>query len=73
MLAENVAQWTQQWLEEVRQEGLQEGLQSGFQKGEQKGLQKAAIALEQRGLSIVEIAQALDLSESKVQRMLGKL
>ena len=61
MLAENVAQWTQQWLEEGRQEGRQEGLQ------------KAAIALEQRGLSIVEIAQALDLSESKVQRMLGKL
>ena len=56
MLAENVAQWTQQWLEEGRQEGLQ----------------KAAIALEQRGLSIVEIAQALDLPESKVQRMLGK-
>ena len=59
MLAENVAQWTQQWLEEGRQEGRQEGLQ------------KAATVLAERGLSIAEIAQALELKESEVRSMLA--
>ena len=62
MLAENAAQWTQQWLEEGRQKGLQEG--------RQEGLQKAAIAFAQRGTSVAEVAQALDLEESEVRRML---
>ena len=62
MLAESAAQWTQQWLEEGRQKGLQEG--------RQEGLQKAAIAFAQRGTSVAEVAQALDLEESEVRRML---
>ena len=66
MLAENAAQWTQQWLEEGRQAGLQEGKQ----EGRLEGLQEAAIAFAQRGTSVVEIAQALDLEESEVRRML---
>ena len=63
MLAETVTRWTQDWKEEGRQEGLQEG--------RQEGLQKAAIALAQRGLSVAEIAQALELTESEVGSMLG--
>ena len=74
MLAENAAQWTRQWLEEGRQAGLQEGKQAGLQEGKQvglqEGLQKAAIAFAQRGTSVAEIAQALDLEQSEVRRML---
>ena len=55
MLAETVTQWTQDWKEEGRQEVLQ----------------KAATALSQRGLSVSEIAQALELTESEVGSMLG--
>ena len=61
MLAENAAQWTRQWLEEGRQAGLQEG--------RLEGLQEAVIAFAQRGTSVVEIAQTLDLEESEVRRM----
>ena len=39
--------------------------------GRQEGLQKAAIALFKRGFSIVEIAAALELSESEVKTMLA--
>ena len=70
MLAENAAQWTQQWLEEGRQKGLLEGKQAGLQEGRLEGLQEAAIAFAQRGTSVVEIAQALDLEQSEVRRML---
>ena len=70
MLAENAAQWTQQWLEEGRQKGLLEGKQAGLQEGRLEGLQEAAIAFAQRGTSVAEIAQALDLEQSEVRRML---
>ena len=75
MLAETVTRWTEDWKEEGRQEGLQEGAlkgrQEGLQEGQLLGLQKAAIVLAQRGLSVAEIAQALELTESEVGSMLG--
>ena len=67
MLAETVTQWTQQWLEEGRQKGLQEGKQ----EGRQETLHKAVSALAQHGLSVTEIAQALELGELEVRRMLA--
>ena len=39
--------------------------------GRQEGLQKAAVAMFQRGFSIVEIAAALELEESEVKTMLA--
>ena len=39
--------------------------------GEKRGLQKAAVAMFQRGFSIVEIAAALELEESEVKTMLA--
>ena len=43
----------------------------GLEKGEKKGLQKAAVAMFKRGFSIIEIAAALELSESEVKTMLA--
>ena len=39
--------------------------------GERRGLQKAAVALFKHGFSIVEIAAALELSESEVGTLLA--
>ena len=39
--------------------------------GERRGLQKAAVALFKHGFSIVEIAAALELSESEVETLLA--
>ena len=47
------------------------GLERGLERGRLEGLQKAAVALFKRGFSIVEIAAALELSESEVETMLA--
>ena len=52
-------------------QGLQQGLKQGRQEGLQQGLSKAALALKQQGLSIVDIAQALQIDVSEVEQMLS--
>ena len=47
------------------------GLERGLERGRLEGLQKAAVALFKHGFSIVEIAAALELSESEVETMLA--
>ena len=47
------------------------GLERGLERGRLEGLQKAAVAMFQRGFSIVEIAAALELEESEVKTMLA--
>ena len=47
------------------------GLERGLERGRLEGLQKAAVAMFKRGFSIVEIAAALELSESEVETMLA--
>ena len=58
-------------LQRGKQQGKQEGKQEGRQEGLYEGLQKAATTLAQRGLSMAEIANSLELSKSEVERMLS--
>ena len=52
---------------EGEQIGMQKGEQIGMQKGEQAGLQKTARRMHQKGYPSEMIADALGISEQKVQ------
>jgi len=62
--------------QEAKQEGLQEGIQEGIQEGKQEGIQegglKAKLAAVSRllalGLTVEQIAQALDLNVEQVRQ-----
>ncbi len=58
--------------QEAKQEGLQEGLQEGIQEGIQEGSLKAKLAAVSRllalGLTVEQIAQALDLNVEQVRQ-----
>ena len=58
----------QEALEEGRQEGRQEGLQEGLQEGELKAKLESVPRLLAVGLSIEQIAQALELTVAQVQQ-----
>ena len=68
---EGLEEGLQRGKQQGRQEGRQEGKQEGRQEGLYEGLQKAATTLAQRGFSMAEIANSLELSESEVERMLS--
>ena len=68
--AEGKAEGKAEGREEGIQIGREEGLQEGLSQGKQEGLRRAATALAQRGLSLAEIANALDIDEFELRRML---
>jgi predicted transposase/invertase (TIGR01784 family) len=63
-------------IEEGRQEGLQEGLQEGIEQGLEQGLEQGKLAAKLEsiprllalGLSVEQIAQALDLDLEQVRQ-----
>ncbi|TFI55803.1 Rpn family recombination-promoting nuclease/putative transposase [Mastigocladus laminosus UU774] len=57
--------------QEARQEGLEEGLAEGKQQGKQQGKLEAIPRLFALGLSVEQIAQALDLTVEQVQQASG--
>ena len=64
-------QGLQRGMQQGLQQGIQQGLKQGRQEGLQQGLSKAALALKQQGLSVANIAQALQIDVSEVEQMLS--
>jgi hypothetical protein len=60
------------WQREAREDGLIEGMQKGRLEGRQEGRQQSVINLRQYGLPPAEIANALQLPETEVLRLLGR-
>lgn len=58
-------------LEEGRQEGRQQGIQEGRQEGRLQAKLEAIPRLLALGLSVEQIASALDLSIEQVQQVTG--
>ena len=63
--------------EQATSRGRQEGLKEGLQQGLQQGLEKAHMDIIQKklakGKSIEEIADALEISVEKVQKLIEQM
>ncbi|MDR1883221.1 MAG: hypothetical protein LBR26_10655 [Prevotella sp.] len=53
------------------QKGIQEGIQEGFAIGMQKEQQKFVLRLSQKGLSVVEISEWMDLPVEEIEKILN--
>ncbi len=73
--AEGVNQMCQE-LEEIYNEGVERGEQSGFLRGEQSGELKKArettLALLEMGMSVKQIAKAVNLSVETIQNWISE-
>ena len=52
----------------IKEEGLKEGLKEGLQEGKQQGKFEAVPRLLKLGLSVEQVAQALDLTLEQVRK-----
>ena len=69
--AEGVNQMCQE-LEEIYNEGVERGEQSGVQKGELKKARETTLALLEMGMSVKQIAKAVNLSVETIQNWISE-
>nr|WP_259679008.1 hypothetical protein [Microcystis sp. M19BS1] len=71
-----LSQTYQEWREATKQEGLERGLEQGLERGLERGLEQGKLEAKLEsiprllalGLSVEQIAQALDLDLEQVRR-----
>ncbi|MEG3437910.1 hypothetical protein V0288_12350 [Pannus brasiliensis CCIBt3594] len=79
-LSQTYLEWKEATKQEARREGLEEGRQEGLQEGRQEGLREGRLGgklesvprLRALGLSVEQIADALELSIEQVRQATGE-
>ena len=63
-----LSQTYQEWKEATKREGLEQGLEQGLERGKLEGKLESIPRLLALGLSVEQIAQALDLDLEQVRQ-----
>ncbi len=69
MILEGKHEWAENWLKEGEERGIKLGEERGIKLGEERTKRENALRMLDKGFSIADIAECVNLSEAEVRRL----
>ena len=69
MILEGKHEWAENWLKEGEERGIKLGEARGIKLGEERTKRENALRMLDKGFSVADVAECVNLSEAEVRRL----